>query len=139
MTTIDDVILINVHSINEQNGILCSLENVYNILSLPFKNIFYIYNVPSFTTRGNHAHKKMSEYLIPITGSVDVLVNDGKSVKTIKLDSPKRGLYIPAGIWAKEFNFSKNCVLLVIASEFYDKDDYIYDYCHFLNWKQHAS
>jgi UDP-2-acetamido-3-amino-2,3-dideoxy-glucuronate N-acetyltransferase len=102
--------------------------------NVPFKpkRFFTVYNVPSKETRGEHAHKKCKQFLICLYGSVQIFVDDGRNRQEFHLDKPSLGLYIPGGIWATQFNYSDNAVLLVFASESYHADDYIRDYDEYL-------
>ncbi len=132
--SVDNCSIIELNKINSFNGSLCILNNNFEI---PFeiKRIFYIYDIPSGESRGAHAHKLCHQLLVAATGSFDVLLDDGKVQKTINLNRPNFGLYIPPGIWASELNFSGGSVCLVITSQLFLESDYIRDYDEFLNFK----
>ena len=85
--------------------------------------------------RGTHAHKELQQLLIATSGSVDVIMDDGVNKQTFHLDKPWKGLLIPAGLWRDLENFSGGAVLLCLASEKYDANDYIRDYNDFLKFK----
>jgi carbonic anhydrase/acetyltransferase-like protein (isoleucine patch superfamily) len=101
---------------------------------IPFsvKRFFLVFNVPSSELRGEHAHKRCHQLLICVKGSVSVVTDNGKQRKEYVLDSPTKGLHLPAMTWGVQYNYSEDATLLVIASERYDADDYIRDYDEFL-------
>jgi acetyltransferase-like isoleucine patch superfamily enzyme len=103
---------------------------------LPFtpKRFFYVYDVPSKETRGEHAHKKCDQFLICLKGSCSVLVDDGQQRKEVELNSPDLGLFLPSGIWGTQYKYTQDAVLLVFASELYDSADYIRDYSSYLDY-----
>lgn len=103
---------------------------------LPFtpKRFFYVYDVPSKETRGEHAHKKCDQFLICLKGSCSVLVDDGQQRKEVELNSPDLGLFLPSGIWGTQYKYTHDAVLLVFASELYDSADYIRDYSSYLDY-----
>ena len=105
---------------------------------LPFgcQRIFYTYTVPEGSVRGEHAHKRCEQFLISIRGKVSVLVDDGEHRDEFMLDSPSKGLWLPAGCWGEQFGHSPDSILLVLASLPYDSADYIRDYGEFLAWKR---
>lgn len=101
---------------------------------LPFHpaRVFFVHGVPGQQTRGEHAHIRCSQFLIAVSGSLDVLVDDGHRRTTLTLEGPGMGVNVPPLTWGAQFNHSPDCVLLVFASEPYDADDYIHDYGTFL-------
>lgn len=103
---------------------------------LPFipKRYFVLFDIPTKKVRGEHAHKKSEQFLICINGSVSIMVDDGKKRAEIILDKKNKGLYIPPKIWASQYNFSENAVLLCLASDKYDSSDYIRDYNSYLKY-----
>ena len=100
---------------------------------MPFKieRTYWIYDVPGGETRGGHAYKRNEELIVALSGSFDVLLDDGKEERTFSLNRSYYGLYVPRGWWRWMNNFSTNSVALVLASIKYDPDDYIYDYEEF--------
>ncbi len=102
--------------------------------NIPFeiKRIFYLYNIPEGKSRGAHAHKKLHQFIIPISGSFDVIIDDGNEKSTIKLANPWEGIHIPPMIWAEEKNFSSGTVCMVLTSDFYDETDYYRNYEEFI-------
>ena len=105
---------------------------------LPFgcQRIFYTYTVPEGSVRGEHAHKQGEQFLISIRGKVSVSVDNGTVRDEFMLDSPSKGLWLPAGCWGEQFGHSPDSILLVLASLPYDNADYIRDYGEFLAWKK---
>jgi len=108
---------------------------------IPFlvKRVFYAYDTPSSVIRGEHAHKKCHQFLIPLSGSLNVIADDGQNRDEFTLDSPSKGLYLPPGIWGVQYKHQSNTILLVLASHEYDKDDYIRDYSVFINYIKNKS
>lgn len=103
--------------------------------TLPFvpQRFFTIYGVPSRDIRGQHAHHRCEQFLVCLAGSVRCLVDDGTTRKTTLLNSPDKGLYMPAMTWGTQYDYSPNAVLAVFASLPYDSADYIRDYEDFLD------
>ena len=133
-TTIYDCSLIHFAKIGDRKGNISPIENS---LHIPFdiNRVFYIYDIPAGKDRGGHAHYNCHQLLISVSGSFDVLIDDGKSKKAFMLNRPFIGLHIPPGIWAEEFGYSAGSVCLVLASEKYDNEDYIRDYDEYLRVK----
>ena len=105
--------------------------------TIPFeiKRVYYIYDIPTNSYRGAHAHKEQLEFLLALSGSFDVVLDDGAEKKRFHLNDPKKGLLIPTGIWRELENFSSGSVCLVMASMPFDESDYIRDYQEFLSSK----
>jgi acetyltransferase-like isoleucine patch superfamily enzyme len=103
-------------------------------LHLPFapRRYFVIFGVPGKEIRGEHAHRKLQQFLLCLTGSVSVMVDDGRDRDEVVLDRPDLGLYVPPMVWAAQFHYSADAVLLVLASDVYDAGDYIRSYEEFL-------
>lgn len=133
-TTVHDCKVIDIRRYTDTRGYLSVVENG---LDIPFeiKRVYYLYMVPE-VARGAHAHKELQQLLIATSGSVEVIMDDGKEKKSFMLDKPWKGLLIPAGLWRDLENFSGGAVLLCLASEKYDPEDYIRDYNEFLNYKK---
>ena len=106
-------------------------------MTIPFvsKRVYYLYDVPSGSKRGGHAHKKQQEFLIALSGSFDVILKDGKSTQTVSLNKPNFGLLIVDGIWRELRNFSSGAVCLVLASDEFDEEDYIREFKNFRLFK----
>lgn len=132
-STVNECRLMDIRRYSDTRGYLSVIEND---LDIPFdiKRIYYLYMVPE-VARGAHAHKKLRQLLIATSGSVEVIMDDGKEKKSFLLDKPWKGLLIPSGLWRDLENFSHDAVLLCLASEKYDEKDYIRDYTEFLKYK----
>jgi dTDP-4-dehydrorhamnose 3,5-epimerase-like enzyme len=119
--------IINLPKISDRRGNLTFIEENRHI---PFqiRRIFYLYDVPGGERRGGHAHKRLHQLIIAASGSFDVILDDGFNRKRFHLNRSYYGLYIPPMIWRELDNFSSGSVCLVLASEYYDEDDYIRDY-----------
>jgi len=125
--------IINFEIKGDERGSLISLEENKNI---PFdiKRVYYIFNTVEGIRRGFHAHKKLKQLLVCVSGSCKVLLDDGKSKEEISLDNPSKSLLIESMIWREMFDFSPDCVLIVLANEVYDENDYLRDYQQFLSY-----
>lgn len=123
---------ISLHSLGDDRGQLISLEGNQTI---PFavKRVYYIFNTKPLVRRGFHAHKKLEQVLICTSGSCNILLDDGKKKEVAYLSCPNEALFIGPMIWHEMYDFTEDCVLMVIASEHYDENDYIRDYNVFLN------
>lgn len=130
---VTDCQIIGIRRYSDTRGYLSVVENGIDI---PFeiKRIYYLYMIPE-VARGAHAHKELQQLLIAISGSVDVIMDDGTNKQTFHLDRPWKGLLIPPGLWRDLENFSGGAVLMCLASEKYDAADYIRDYDEFLKFK----
>ena len=106
---------------------------VGNLVEIPFeiKRVFYLYDIPDGSSRGGHAHKQLEQYIIAVSGSFDITLDDGLNKKTVTLNDPKHALHLRPGIWKEMSNFSPGAVCLSLASEVYDEADYIRDYYEF--------
>ena len=121
--------------ISDPRGNLSFIEAQRHV---PFdiRRIYYLYDVPGGATRAGHGHRTLHQLMLAISGSFDVLLDDGAARRTITLNRPYNGLYICPGIWRELSNFSSGAVCLVLASEYYDESDYLRDYgdfCAYVN------
>lgn len=96
---------------------------------------YFLYDIPSEAERGGHAHKKLEQIIVALSGSFDVVLNDGRSESIVTLNQPTIGLRLPPGLWRELRGFSGGAICLVLASEAYDEDDYIRGYEDFKSWK----
>ncbi len=129
--------LIELPKIKDPRGNISIVEK--SIIPFDFKRVYYLYDVPSGATRGGHAHKGQLEFLIALTGSFDVILNNGNEQVKIHLNRPNFGLLIRQGIWRELENFSSGSVCLVLASEVFDESDYIRDFDEFKSFKNRIS
>jgi hypothetical protein len=122
--------IIDIPKIENALGNIAVIENG----SIPFdiKRCYYLYDIPSSAKRGGHSHKNLSQILIAISGSFDVVLHDGISSQTVTLNKPDKGLLIKSNIWRELENFSSGAVCLVLASEVFLEEDYIRDFDAFL-------
>lgn len=127
--------IINLPKIEDSRGNLSFIEEEKHI---PFKIVrtYWVYDVPGGQVRGGHAFKTQQELIVAISGSFDVVVDDGVSKQMFTLNRSYYGLYLPTGIWRQMQNFSTNSLALVLSSTFYNSNDYIHDYKEFINSKE---
>ena len=126
--------IINLPKIEDPRGNLSIIEEENHI---PFKimRTYWIYDVPGGQVRGGHAFKEQLEFIVALSGSFDVIVDDGIVSKKYALNRSYYGLYIPAGLWRQIENFSTNSLALVLSSTEFSEADYIRDYQEYLNFK----
>lgn len=118
--------LIDIPKIEDPRGNLSFIEK--DCIPFSIKRVYYLYDVPSGVFRGGHAHKEQVEFLIALSGSFEVTLDDGNGKQSIMLNMPNKGLLVPTGIWRELENFSSGSVCLVVASGEFDESDYIRDY-----------
>lgn len=116
----------------DSRGQLVALE-IGKEKNIPFdiQRVYYIYNTGGGVSRGYHAHRNLNQVVICLSGSCVMVLDDGFDRKEILMQDPTRGLLIESFVWREMHHFSENCVLLVLASEHYDSNDYIRDYSYF--------
>ena len=125
-----DIDLTEMPQVNDLRGSL-TFGEFSKIIPFNAKRYFVIYDVPNHHIRGEHAHRKCHQFLICLKGKCKVMLDNGKNTKIFELMEPTKGLHISPLIWATQFEHSKDAVLLVFASDFYDSKDYIRDYEEF--------
>lgn len=127
--------IIDLPKIEDPRGNLSFVEENIHI---PFKieRTYWIYDVPGGQTRGGHAFKEQQEFIVALSGSFDVLVDDGKQKQTYSLNRSYYGLFIPKGLWRQMENFSTNSLALVLSSTEFSEQDYIRDYEEYLKYVQ---
>lgn len=118
---------------SDDRGSLVAVESNKDI---PFniKRVYYLFDTDASCSRGFHAHKTLQQVLICVSGECDICLDDGHERETVRLSNPSCGLYVGNNIWREMSNFSKDAVLLVLASELYDESDYIRNYDEFLRY-----
>lgn len=133
-STVFDCHIIPLSKINNRAGNITVVEAGINI---PFKikRIYYLYDIPGGESRGGHAHKKLYQLIVAAGGSFEVLLDDGKNKKIVRLNRPDYGLLVVPGIWRELFEFSSGAICLVLASKKFDENDYIRNYTEFQQLK----
>jgi len=126
MHNISNIKLLNIPKVHDERGSLAVIEK--EVLPFDIKRIYYLYDVPSDSYRGGHAHREQESVIIALSGSFEVTIDNGECRKRIMLNKPTQGLYIPTHIWREIDNFSSGAVCLVLASTEYNEDEYIRDY-----------
>jgi dTDP-4-dehydrorhamnose 3,5-epimerase-like enzyme len=127
--------IIELPKFEDPRGNLSFIEEE-NHIPFKIKRTYWIYDVPGGQMRGGHAFKEQLELIVALSGSFDVLVDDGMVKQTFSLNRSYYGLFLPAGLWRQMQNFSTNSLALVLSSTHYNSDDYIYDYKAFLEFRR---
>ena len=133
-TTVNSIQLLKIPVVEDTRGNLAFIQN--DIVPFEFKRVYYLFDVPSSAFRGGHSHIIQQEVLIALSGSFEVVLNDGFEKKIVVLNKPNLGLLIPKGIWRELQNFSSGAVCLVLASDVFEEADYIRDFNEFLESKK---
>ncbi|MBH1964353.1 MAG: WxcM-like domain-containing protein [Comamonadaceae bacterium] len=120
----------HLREVPDLRGYLCAAEFDTNLPFIPHR-CFWVYAVPNQQIRGEHAHKLCGQFLVAVTGSLRVVADDGERREEFLLDKPNLGLYLPPMTWGIQYGYSENAVLMVLASDAYDPQDYIRDYSEF--------
>jgi len=115
-----------------------NLSFVEQEIHIPFviRRTYWLYDVPGGECRGGHAYRENDEFIVALSGSFDVILDDGKEKKAFTLNRSYYGLYVPKGLWREIENFSTNSLALILSSTNYDADDYVRDYDEFFKLKQ---
>ena len=122
--------LVELNKKGDARGALVVVEQNKDI-PIEIKRVYYMFDTASDVRRGFHAHKKLTQIAIPVKGSCRFLLDDGKSVENVLLDSPTIGLVIEPMVWHEMYDYSDDCVLMVLADDYYDESDYIRSYDDF--------
>ena len=125
--------IINLPKIEDPRGNLSFIES-NNHIPFEIKRVYWIYDVPGGEIRGSHAYKSLQEFIVALSGSFDVVLNDGKEEKKISLNRSYYGLYVPNLLWRRLENFSTNSLCLILASAYYDEKEYIRDFDEFTKY-----
>ena len=133
-----EISIIDFPKILDDRGNLSFFETAKHI-PIEIKRVYWIYDVPGGDTRGGHAYKELKEVIIALSGSFDVVLNDGRKEQKFSLNRSYYGLYIPNGIWRHIENFSTNALALIIADKDYDEADYIRNFEDFKPTKNYSS
>lgn len=135
---ISDCKIINLPKIGDERGNLSIIEQIKQI---PFEihRVHWIYDVPGGNDRGGHAYKETEEFIVALSGSFDVVIDDGNEKITYSLNRSYFGLYVPKGMWRTMTNFSTNSLALVLSSTDYDEHDYVSDHEEYVAWRKDSS
>jgi len=128
--------IINLPKIEDPRGNLTFVEEE-NHIPFKIKRVYWIYDVPGGQVRGGHAFKEQQELVIALSGSFDLMLDNGNVKQTFSLNRSYFGLYIPAGLWRQMQNFSTNSLALVLSSTYYNADDYIREYNDYIEFRKH--
>lgn len=123
--------LLQLQTHGDDRGSLIALEEGKNI-PFPVKRVYYMFGTGEAVRRGYHAHKTLKQVAIAVRGSCRFLLDDGREKIDIRLDNPSQGLLIESFVWREMYDFSPDCVLMVLADQLYDEADYVRDYPEFL-------
>src|ERR1041384_4480627 len=131
MSSVKDCNIIELPKVADYRGNLTFIEENRHV---PFdvKRVFYVYDIPSGQSRGAHAHRTLHQFLVCLSGGLDVMLDDGMEKRKVHVNRPWLGLHVPPMIWASEGDFDPGTVYVVLASALYDAADYIRDYVEFL-------
>lgn len=125
--------LIHFKPLGDDRGSLIAIE-AEKYVPFSVRRVYYIFDTKVGVERGFHAHRVLNQVAVAVTGSCEMVLDDGESKTTVLLDSSEKGLIIGPGVWRVMKNFTPDCVLLVLADQHYDEADYIRDYGQFLQW-----
>ncbi|MFQ3226347.1 MAG: dTDP-4-dehydrorhamnose 3,5-epimerase-like enzyme [Lentimonas sp.] len=125
--------LIHFNPLGDERGSLIAIEAEKSV-PFPVRRVYYLFATKEGVERGFHAHKALNQVAVAVTGSCEMVLDDGKSKATVLLDSSEKGVLIGPGLWRVMRDFSADCVLLVLADQHYDEGDYIRDYEEFKEW-----
>jgi dTDP-4-dehydrorhamnose 3,5-epimerase-like enzyme len=134
MTTLKNVQLLKIPVVEDVRGNLGFIQK--DVLPFEFKRVYYLFDVPSTAFRGGHSHIEQDAVLIALSGSFEVVFNDGYNKNSYTLNKPNIGLHIPPGIWRELENFSSGAICLVLASDVFMEEDYIRDFDEFMDSKR---
>ena len=125
--------LINFNPLGDERGSLIAIEAEKSV-PFPVRRVYYIFGTKEGVERGFHAHKALNQVAVAVTGSCEVVLDDGETETTVVLDSAEKGVLIEPKVWHYMRNFSPDCVLLLLADQHYDEADYIRNYDEFKEW-----
>lgn len=126
-SVLEECKIVNFPKVNDVRGNLSFIEQ-NNQVPFEIRRVYYLYDVPVGATRGGHAHRELQQMIIALSGSFDVVLDDGYRKRSFFLNRPHYGLYVPPRIWRELENFSSNSVALSIVSEIYKESDYVREY-----------
>lgn len=135
MSTVYDAKILGLPKIEDPRGNLSIIEQ-FKQIPFEIKRAYWIYDVPGGKDRGGHAYKENEEFIVALSGSFDVVLNDGKNQQTFQLNRSYCGLYVPKGMWRTMTSFSTNSLALVLSATEFDSDDYIRDFEEYRQWRE---
>lgn len=127
--------IVNLPRFLDARGNLSFVEQ-NNHIPFTIRRTYWLYDVPGGESRGGHAYKENEEFIVALSGSFDVILDDGTEKKTYTLNRSYYGLYVPKGLWREMENFSTNSLAMILSSTDYDANDYVRDYDEYLKLKQ---
>ncbi len=133
-STVYDTSILQLPFINSESGTITAI-NGGDEVPFDISRVYYLYDVPGGSSRGGHAHIELQQLIVAASGSFDIIIDDGKIKRSIHLNSPNIGLYMPSGLWRELDNFSSGAICLVLASDEYDENDYFREYENFIEYK----
>lgn len=133
-TTVYDCTILRLPVVHNNAGNITAVNN-YQEIPFAIKRVYYLYDVPGGESRGGHGHKALHQVILAGSGSFDITIDDGRIRRTFQLNRPNCGLYMPPGLWRELDNFSSGSICLVLASEIYEAQDYLYNYEDFIKFK----
>jgi len=131
----DEIKIIQLPKFLDERGNLSFVEQE-NHIPFSIKRTYWLYDVPGGECRGGHAYRENEEFIVALSGSFDVVLDDGKEKKVFALNRSYYGLYVPKGLWREMENFSTNALALILSSTNYDENDYVRNYDEFLKLKR---
>lgn len=133
-----DYKLIDLNVFGDERGKLISLESLKGVVPFEIKRVYWIFDTIPDYVRGCHAHKTLEQLVVPMDGAVQFVLDDGKTREKIWLNRPYQALYMGKKIWNEMHHFSYGCKLMILASDYYEPDEYIKDYNEFLEVVKNA-
>lgn len=133
--SLEDCRIVDLPKVGDARGNLTFIEGE-NQIPFAIKRVYYLYDVPGGSFRGAHAHKTLHQFFVAMSGSFDVVLNDGKSEGRFHLNRSYFGLYVGPMMWRFIDNFSSGSVCMILASEYYDEKDYIHEHTEFMSLAQ---
>lgn len=118
--------LLDIPKITDPRGNLAVIEK--DVVPFEIKRVYYLYDVPAGAARGGHSHREQKEFLVALSGSFDVILDDASTKEKVTLNRPDKGLFIDANTWRELENFSSGAVCLVVASDVFVEEDYVRSY-----------
>jgi dTDP-4-dehydrorhamnose 3,5-epimerase-like enzyme len=129
--SLSDCRIIDIPRFTDERGSLSVVESA-RLIPFEIRRIYYLYDIPAGQVRAAHGHRRLEQFMVALSGSFEIQIDDGFERRTLRLDRPDRGLYIAPGMWRDLNGFSGGAVCMVLASLYYDEADYLRDYDDFV-------